>query len=262
VSWLELRRGGERLAAFDYGGDGPLVILLHGLAGYGREWDETASWLLASHRVVALDQRGHGRSERKPVDMSRAAFVADVLAWLDHLLVDRASIVGQSLGGHTAFLVAARHGDRVARLVVAEASPVADPEAPTIVRKWLGAWPVPFSSRDAATQFFGTGLWAEAWSAGLEETSDGLRPAFHIDQMVMALAESSTKSYWDDWDRIAAPTLIVRGEAGLPLETAEEMKFRSPNAEVATIVGAKHDIHLEQPALWRAVVEPFLDSSA
>ena len=76
--------------------------------------------------------------------------------------------------------------------------------------------------------------------------------------MVAALVETSTSSYWDDWERISAPTLIVRGERGLALEIAEEMKSRNPKAGVATIVGAKHDIHLEQPTGWRAVVEAFL----
>src|SRR5881396_1060754 len=125
----------RRLAAYDYGGRGTeVVLLLHGLAGHAREWDDTAAWLTASKRVIALDQRGHGRSERQPSDMSRDAFVSDVVAWMDRLTLEKAVLVGQSLGGHTAFLTAARHPSLVAGLIVAEASPESDPTSIEVVR--------------------------------------------------------------------------------------------------------------------------------
>lgn len=108
-------------------------MLLHGLAGYAREWDETASWLSASCRVVAPEQRGHGRSERRPADLSRSAFVDDAAAWLRRLDLAPAAVVGQSLGGHTAFLLAARHPELVRALVVAEATPDAFPDEAELV---------------------------------------------------------------------------------------------------------------------------------
>jgi pimeloyl-ACP methyl ester carboxylesterase len=77
-SWHFLDRDGVRLACADYGGEGPPVALLHGLAGLAEEWTETASWLVRSHRVLAPDARGHGRSDRNPADVFRAAHVADV----------------------------------------------------------------------------------------------------------------------------------------------------------------------------------------
>src|SRR5207249_11521180 len=103
------------VAAYDYGGRGTEVVsLLHRLAGHAREWDDTAAWLTASKRVIALDQRGHGRSERQPADMSRDACVSDVVAGMDRLTLDQAVLVGQSLGGHTPFLTSARHSSHVA----------------------------------------------------------------------------------------------------------------------------------------------------
>jgi hypothetical protein len=82
ATWHELERDGMPLWCRDHGGAGPAAMFLHGLAGYAREWDETASWLSASCRVLAPGQRGHGRSERRPRDVSRSAFVADAAAWL------------------------------------------------------------------------------------------------------------------------------------------------------------------------------------
>jgi pimeloyl-ACP methyl ester carboxylesterase len=130
-AWFEFARNGERLACRDFGGQGPPVLLLHGLAGHAGEWTETASWLTGGARVYALDQRGHGRSERRPSDVSRAAHVADVIALVESLGSPRTILIGQSLGGQTAFLTVARRPDLVQSLVVAEATAgEPTPEAP------------------------------------------------------------------------------------------------------------------------------------
>jgi pimeloyl-ACP methyl ester carboxylesterase len=257
--WLQVERGGVGLAAWDYGGSGDPVLLLHGLAGHAREWDETASWLTRSHRVIAVEQRGHGRSQRSPSDMSRAAFVGDVVAWLDHLSFAQAHIVGQSLGGHTAFLVAARCPARTSRLLVAEASPSPDPEAVEVVRAWLDAWPTPFPTRAAAVAYFGgESLWADAWASGLERRDDGLHQAFSTERLLVALAETEARSYWPEWTQVKAPTLIVRAERGMSEELAARMADSIPAATVVTIPKSGHDLHLEQPLAWRGAVEAFL----
>lgn len=123
-----------RLACADYGGTGAPVVLLYGLCGHAGEWAETASGLSTSRRVVIPEQRGHGRSDRQPADMSRAAFVEDVAMWVQELGLAPAVFVGHSLGGHTALLLAARHPNLVRGLVVAEATPQANPDAPRRVR--------------------------------------------------------------------------------------------------------------------------------
>src|SRR5215218_2488946 len=99
--WFSIHRPGIHLEGLDYGGAGSPVVLLHGLAGTGREWASTASWLSRTQRVVVPDQRGHGRSERRPHQVSREAFIGDVLALIEHLELGSVSLVGQSLGGHT-----------------------------------------------------------------------------------------------------------------------------------------------------------------
>ena len=234
-------------------------MLLHGLCGHAEEWRETASWLVASHRVLAPDARGHGRSDRFATDVSRAAHVADAEAWLEHLDLGPAVTVGQSLGGHTAFLLAALRPDLVQGLVVVEATPEPGPDAPRTVRRWLESWPVPFPSREAALAFFGGDtLWARAWVAGLDDTGDGLRPRFDIDVMIASLSETAETSYWNEWCSLECPTLIVRGENGTSREAVLRMVELQPSATLAEISGAGHDLHLEQPEKWREALETFL----
>ncbi|MFE4380015.1 alpha/beta fold hydrolase [Streptomyces cyaneofuscatus] len=63
----------------DNGGDGPPLLLLHGLAGHSGEWDALAARFTPTHRVVAFDARGSGASTRRPGDVSRATHVRDVV---------------------------------------------------------------------------------------------------------------------------------------------------------------------------------------
>jgi pimeloyl-ACP methyl ester carboxylesterase len=234
-------------------------MLVHGLAGHAGEWNGTAAWLSASHRVVAPDARGHGRSERRPGDVSRTAFVDDLAHWIDLLGLAPAVVIGQSLGAHTAFLLAARWPELVRALVVAEATPDRDPDAPGSVQDWLRSWPVPFAGREDALAFFGDTVWGRAWADGLEHRHGGLWPAFDVDVMVAALAEAAERSYWGEWRRVACPTLVVHAGGGdIPGDLVERMVAEAPHATSAVVPDSGHDLHLEQPDRWREVIEAFL----
>jgi pimeloyl-ACP methyl ester carboxylesterase len=264
---LHLQRDGARLAGLDFGGAGPPVLLLHGLAGYAGEWAETAGWLTGRARVVALDARGHGGSERFPADVSRAAHVADAAFAVQRLRLGPAVVVGQSLGGLTALLLAAARPDLVRGVVVAEAGPGGgDPEAHEAnvaeVTSSLRRWPVPFASCEAAVAFFGgPSLTAEAWAGGLEQRDGDWWPRFDVDVMTRTLREADSRSYWTDWERIACPALVVRAGAGsLPRADAQAMVRRGHRVTLVELAGAKHDLHLDRAAEWRVALSEFLDS--
>ncbi|WP_239096468.1 alpha/beta hydrolase [Streptomyces sp. SID11385] len=119
----------ESVAHYDWGGDGPPLVLLHGLAGYAGEWEAVAVRLRArGHRVVAMDLRGHGDSERKPGDTGASAHARDVAGLLDRLGLGPAVLVGQSLGGRVALRTAHEHPRlvRALALVEADARPASD----------------------------------------------------------------------------------------------------------------------------------------
>lgn len=267
VRWHEMERNGSRLACADFGGTGPLVMLLHGLAGHATEWVQTAGWLTARHRALAPELRGHGRSERRPSDVSRSAHVDDIAAWIERFNTRPVALVGQSLGGHTAFLLAAHRPDLVDKLVVVEAGPgpysegrdlAAEGEVVERVRQWLASWPVPFPSREAAVTFFGRNEnWANVWADGLEERADGLHPSFEIDVMTDTL-RAAGDSYWDEWRRIECPVMLVVAKDRENPTLAHRMLSEQPLASLVEIPKAGHDLHLDNPAAWREAVEAFL----
>src|SRR5262245_14826927 len=99
VPW---RGGGLELAFREWPGEGPPIVLLHGLSSSSRIWDQVAARLSPRWRVVALDQRGHGRSEKPDEGYDFATIVADGRAALAALGVERPLLVGHSWGGNVA----------------------------------------------------------------------------------------------------------------------------------------------------------------
>jgi pimeloyl-ACP methyl ester carboxylesterase len=263
---MRFQREDVELSVLDFGGSGPPVLLLHGLAGYAGEWSDTAAWLVHDHRVLALDARGHGDSTRLPADVSREAHVADVVFVIEQLGLGPVVLVGQSLGGSLAFVTAARRPDLVRALVVAEATPEADPsgEGAVGIRNWLQRWPIPFASSDAAEAFFGgPSLYAHAWAGGLERCEDGWRPRFEVEVMVRTLREGTRVDYWQEWERVQCATPLVRAGGGFfPKDHLEAMAARLPGARFVDIPDAKHDVHLDRPAQWRAALSDFLAALA
>ncbi|MES1194890.1 MAG: alpha/beta fold hydrolase, partial [Opitutus sp.] len=107
----------------DLGGAGrPPMIVLHGLLGSSRNWLSTGRDLARHFHVFALDARNHGKSPHAP-GMTYEAMMDDLTGWMDAQGLARATIVGHSMGGKTAMLLACRHPERVERLVVVDIAP-------------------------------------------------------------------------------------------------------------------------------------------
>ncbi|WP_262388102.1 alpha/beta fold hydrolase [Streptomyces parvus] len=241
--------GPVRLFCTDHGGDGPPLLLLHGLAGHCGEWEALAARFAATHRVIAFDARGSGQSTRRPGDVTRAAHVRDVRAvahWFG-LAGQDTVLVGQSMGGLTALLTAAAHPEVCRALVLIEAGPAGpSPELPEQIGRWLDSWPVPFPDMEAAEAFFGGGPAGRAWAAGLAPGPGGLHPRVDRDVMVATVQENAHRDYWDAWDRVRCPVLVLRGENGtMKPGEADRMRDRHPATRIAVIPGAGHDAHLD-----------------
>ncbi|MCI2957666.1 alpha/beta hydrolase [Agromyces atrinae] len=252
-----IRTDGAEIAVAE-AGEGRSVVVLHGLAGCRDEFIPTAE-ALADHRVVLVDLRGHGRSTRRPEDLSRAAFVADVVAVIESLGVAPVVLVGQSMGAHTAMLVAASRPDLVDCLVLLEGGAGGENgDESAALGDYFRSWPLPFADVAAARAFLGEGVLQEAWIAGLESAPDGLRPRFDADVME-ATASAVAEPRWAEWEGVTTPTLVVFGEHGM---FSEEQRAafvdRGRSVIRLDLPGASHDAHLDAHDAWIAALRSAL----
>ena len=112
-----------RLSYAEYG-DGPALIILHGLFGSARNWNTIATRLAASHRVYAVDLRNHGNSPWAEA-MSYYDLAEDVRGFVEEHQLAPVAVLGHSMGGKTAMVLALEHGHLVGRLIVVDIAPVA-----------------------------------------------------------------------------------------------------------------------------------------
>ncbi|OKK16868.1 hydrolase [Streptomyces sp. CB00455] len=248
----------------------PAALLLHGLMGRASHWAGTARWLAEHRRVIALDQRGHGRSESPPAGpYTREAFVADAEAVVEQLGLAPVTLIGHSMGALTAWQLAARRPDLVAALVICDMRASALGEASQKEwQEWFHRWPLPFPTQDAARRWFGEddprverpdpgrgAFFAEV----MHEAPDGWRPVFSRSQMLTARETWVHDAHWEELAQVCCPTLVVRGLDGeLGRAEAQEMVRVLPAGQYAEIPDAGHYLHYDHPTAWRAAVEPFL----
>ncbi len=202
---------------------GAPLVLLHALGEDGSDWDAVAGELSAQHRVYAPDLRGHGHSDR-PDAYSLELMRDDVIALLDGLELERATLVGHSLGGVVAYLVAQEHPHRVDRLVLEDVPP-----------------PYP---RDA----------------GLPEPPSG---PVQFDWAVVAAVVSQINDPAPEWEarlsEITAPTLLISGgsRSHVPPDQIARMARRIPDSRLVTIP-AGHLVHTARPTDFTATLRGFL----
>src|SRR5271166_6725727 len=122
-------------------GEGPPVVLLHGLFGAGRNFGAVQRALAPRFRVVALDMRNHGDSPHDP-DMRYLTQAEDVRDTLRALEIDKAAIVGHSMGGKAAMAMALRWPESVARLLVADVAPVSYQHGNKVIAEAMAGIPL------------------------------------------------------------------------------------------------------------------------
>jgi pimeloyl-ACP methyl ester carboxylesterase len=112
---------GRRICYYDVG-SGPSLVLVHGLGADADEWAWCFGPLSATHRVIALEMLGFGRSDKPPITYRIAGFVEVLERFLQRLGIERASLLGHSLGGWIVAAFALQFPDRVEKLVLADAA--------------------------------------------------------------------------------------------------------------------------------------------
>lgn len=249
-------RAGVELVYWTWPGDGPPALLLHGIGTYGRSWDLFADAVAGRLRLVASDARGHGESGRPPAGYAAADFVADAVAILDAAGIDRAVVVGHSMGGLHSIYLAATHPERVSALVVVDAGVEPMAEGSERARRLLTERPARFATPGAAREY-------------LERTSPGYSEAVYRNRLEWLFRSEAGELVWrsdphalaeimrsrtdptDRWVRlrtIAAPTLVVRGTRSnvLSAEVAERMVAELKDGRLLEL-DAGHNVALDRP---------------
>jgi pimeloyl-ACP methyl ester carboxylesterase len=269
---------GLRLHARDYGDEqAPLAVLcLHGLSRNARDFEAVAERLAARYRVIAAEQRGRGLSayDPKPENYHPGTYVIDMIALLDHLQLSRVAILGTSLGGLMAMMMAAGFPQRVAAIIVNDVGPEVDVEGlikiqsyinrETKVRSWEEA------VDDVTVLFapvfptYGAADWQRVARQLYAENAEGV-PVLDYDPAIgdnFKHVEPQALSIWPVFDALPKiPFGLVRGQLSdiLSPTVMAEMVRRRPDIVTAEIPAMGHAPTLDEPAA-RAVIDKVLAS--
>jgi esterase len=246
-------------------GQGAPVVLLHGLFGAAQNWATVQKRLAsAERRVIALDLRNHGGSGHD-AQMDYSTMAADVAETLRALDAFPAAILGHSMGGKVAMLLALQQPDAVRRLVVADIAPVSYPPRLRDTVEALQAVPLRHGlmrrEADAALAK------AEPEATVRAFLLQNLRfehdpPAWRIGLDEIAAATPALEAFPEVSGRYPGPTLFVNGGASEFVKSEYLTRIRGlfPAARFATIPGAGHWLHAERPVEFLNIIEPFLNA--
>jgi pimeloyl-ACP methyl ester carboxylesterase len=273
--------GGIDVAVQDSGGDGPVVLLVHGLSSYGSYWARVIEALPArGTRVIAVDLPGYGASGRDASWPYTPPWYATVLVGLlDTLDVERAAVIGHSMGGQIALTLALDAPDRVSALVLS--APAGFERFRPGERALLTGWWTPSRAMDTpeveVRAAFTTAAFAtqddlvERWIE--ERVRLGRHPAFAGTSLAVSrsIAGMLDHPVWDRLPEIGVPTRVVFGtrdamipnpvlHGGTTRSVAEAGTARIPGATLVMIPGAGHTVHHDAPAAFLDAAWTLLDS--
>lgn len=250
------------------------VVVLHGIMGHSREWDDLVARLAAHHRVTTIDQRGHGRSSwGGPYEVERMA--ADVAAVCEHLDLSAATLVGHSMGGMVGLVLAEQRPDLVGHLVLVDVAP-GTIETPLAAE--LAAWLPQLAEARYATVDEALAEWLDGDPFARPDLLRGyvahclvaddegrLRWRFDGHGLVSFITDGVRPArLWQAIDAVEQPTLLVRGRhsPAVDSDAAAEVLERLGRGALAEVDDAAHDLGVQQPEAVADAVLAFVSRSA
>ncbi len=259
---------GMRLHVRDRGSrDASAVVMIHGTASHLQSWDDWAAGLQDRFRVVRLDLPGHGLSEPDPTgNYSDERSVALLAALMDRLGIERASIIGSSLGGRIAWKFAAAHPDRTAKLVLVSPDGFASPgfeygKAPEVPAS-LGLMKHFMPKRRLRPQL--AAAYADGSRMGgaiLQRYHHLMRAPGNREALLERMRQTVLEPPAPFLEKITAATLLVWGEQDrmIPVSNAQDYLRVMPNAELVTFADVGHVPQEEAPEMSLKPVRAFLE---
>jgi len=260
-------------------GSGPPLVLIHGMLNSSRHWEAVARGLSSDYTVIAPDLIGHGDSATPRGDYSLGAHAAAIRDLLAAIGIDRATIVGHSLGGGVALQFFWQFPQRTERLVLISSGGLGREVSPMLRaaalpgmsgvlavaahRRWLDAlWAAGARMRAKGR---GQGIYLQAIARALRPLEQpGAREAFVQTLRSVIDVHGQRVSARDRLYLLGAmPTLVVWGDRDetIPLAHGREAHALIPGSRFATLPGAAHFPHLEDPEGLVLVLREFLDTS-
>ncbi|MGC8486245.1 MAG: alpha/beta fold hydrolase [Candidatus Baltobacteraceae bacterium] len=235
----------------DVRGDGDAVVLLHGFPLTHRIWDTAANALAGEYRIVAPDLRGMGASKGTAGPYLMEQLAGDLAAMLDALGIERATIVGHSLGGYVALAFARMYDARVARLALVTSRLIADTPEIAAARRALAARIEAQGAIEFALDELLPRLFAPGSRAALLETARWIARENNPTGLAAVLRGMALR---DDARDIAGeltmPVSIVAGahDPGISLDEARAIASCFPASELVVLERTAHLPMLEDPA--------------
>ena len=268
-------QGLHRMAYWEWGdpANSRVLLCVHGLTRQGRDFDHLARTLSSHYRVVCPDVVGRGHSDwlSEPMGYGEPQYAADMTTLIARLNPSTLDWVGTSMGGLIGMGLAARKGSPIRRMVLNDVGPRIEYSALARIGTYVGlpvSWPTPEAAADALwtlSQGFGphtSEQWMELCRPQLRRNEEG-RWISHYDPRIgvpfKALTPELTTALeahlWQNWDKIVAQTLVLRGAQSdlLSAETASQMAQRGPRSQTIEFQGVGHAPTLIAPDQIQAV---------
>ncbi len=259
-----------------WGGQGPVVVLLHGYAENSDSWAPLARDLMKDHTVVVPDLRGIGRSSRPDAGYDKKTEAKDIRSVIVALGFDRTAVVAHDIGNMVAYAYAAMYPDKVERLVVMDAPiPGIDPWNEIVQNP--AVWHFGFHGPDAERLVAGREriyfdrIWNDFTGDPKEPNNatrnfyaatyaqpGGMRAGF---AQFTAFSQDAKDNQVFEENKLAMPVLAVGGEKSFGALQAVIMRHVATNVQEAVVKGSGHWLMEERPVQTVALVRDFLDAS-
>jgi len=260
-------------------GEGPAILLIHGIAGSSAAWREVMPTLASRYTVVAPDLLGHGQSAKPTGDYSLGAYANVLRDLLGIVGIPRATVVGQSFGGGVTMQFCYQNPEWCERLVLVDSGglgrevswilrfmtlPASEYLMPIIFPSFVRA-PGDELSRMLHSRGIRMPRFGEMWRAYASLTDSANRHSFI--RTIRSVIDPGGQSV-SAMDRLyltqQVPTMIVWGEDDtiIPLRHAHDAHAAMPNSRLEIIPGAGHFPHVEAPAAFLHALTDFMDTTA
>lgn len=250
--------------AFDDRGVGPPLVVLHGLFGAKRNWASVAKALAPRHRVLSVDLRNHGASPWDPVH-DYPALAGDVARLIRTHVGGPAAVLGHSMGGKAAMVLALEEPEFVERLIVVDIAPAAS--RTTLLDALRAMQQVPLAActrRGEVEAVLGSSIADPAVRAFLVQNvtagPHGLAWAVNLEALERNFPAITGFPEIPDGRAYRGPTLFVLGERSdyVRSEHSPAIERLFPSAAIEVVAGAGHWVHAEAPAAFLNAIGGFL----